>query len=182
MSGMKFVNVFTVNILNIEVGIMKKQYFNEEDYMYISDRTIKNNIQELFKSDNRLNLSDIRVHVKDNVVTLGGYAFNRLAKTAARMDALKISEVQKVRDEIKIGYPSKSSKSVDENIQTDIKDLLGTISHQNSEYLDVTVSDGIVIIEGSVNSFLKKNQIEEVILENASAFDIVNKINIKNTK
>jgi osmotically-inducible protein OsmY len=149
--------------------------------MRVSDLTIKKNIQELFKSDNRLNLSDIRVDVKDSVVTLKGHAFNQLAKTAARMDVLKVSKVQKVRDEIKIVYPSETSRSVDENIKADIRDHLGRITQLNSEFLDLQVIDGIVILEGSVNSFLKKNQIEEVILESAPTLDIVNKLNVKTT-
>jgi hyperosmotically inducible protein len=150
--------------------------------MNVMDINIKKDIRNLFHADSRLNFSDIHVNVKDKVVTLSGYAFNNMAKTAARMDAMKVSEVQKVRDEIKTTYPPETSKSVDEDIKTNILDLLGTISKINSEFLDVQVADGIVVLEGTVNSFLKKNQIEEAIIENAFVLDIVNKIKIKQRK
>jgi osmotically-inducible protein OsmY len=82
------------------------------------------------------------------------------------------------RYEIRISYPSRTNKSLDEDIRDNTLDLLGRISKIDSEFLEVSVSDGIVIIEGTVDSFLKKSQIEEIILESAPVLDIVNKIRV----
>jgi osmotically-inducible protein OsmY len=132
-----------------------------------------------FSEDNRLNFSDINVTVRDRVVILSGYAFTSEAKTVAHLDALKLSEVKKVIDEIKIIYPSKINKSIDEDIRDNILNLLGTISKKESEFIDLNVSNGVVNLKGVVTSSLKKNQIEELILENLAVSDIVFKIDVQ---
>jgi osmotically-inducible protein OsmY len=154
----------------------------KEEKMGARDADIHNDIVNHLQMDNRLEKSDVEIRVEDGLVTLTGYASNGLARNAAEIDAWKVPGVKKVRNDLKIVYPPEVTILPDEELRNHIDMLLKMNAGIDTDLLGVKVKEGIVTLEGTVDSFWKKMRAEEIVLESSGVMDLINKIAVVPTK
>ncbi|MGV9141527.1 MAG: BON domain-containing protein [Promethearchaeota archaeon] len=150
--------------------------------MNISDEEIKKKIIEEMSSDGRVNASDVKVSVLNGLVKLTGIVPNYEGKEAASENAWAIQGVSSVKNELIVVYPPKVKIPEDSEIRSNVKKALSLNLNVDEEMIQVSVNEGIVTLEGSVDSLWKKELVESVISGISGIIDISNKLSIIPTK
>lgn len=112
-----------------------------------SDDQITADIGERMRWDMRMSIADIEFHVARGVVTLRGAVDSTFRKDAVLRSVLSTQGVSGLRDGIDVvdGY----SRS-DIEIENIIKNQLKPIVFSSGEWIDVSVKDGVVKLDGKV--------------------------------
>lgn len=146
------------------------------------EEKIKRDVVDQLYWDQRVDSSDIKVSVDDNTITLSGVVSSFTEKKQAATDAWSIEGVSEVNNEIRVEYPSSLTIPTDEEIKENIETTLLLNLELDSSEIKISVRNGIVTLEGTVDSFWKKNKTEDVISDLLGVIDIVNKLTIVPTK
>ena len=146
--------------------------------MSISEEKIKKDIVDQLYWDSRVDASEIEVEVDGNRVKLEGKVPNYSAKGAASADAWAINGVKQVDNFIDVEYPPSVSVPTDEEIKADIETSLELNLSLDAEGIDVSVTAGIVTLEGSVDAYWKKPRAESIASGVSGVLDIINKLTI----
>lgn len=150
--------------------------------MNISDEEIKKEIIEEMSSDGRVNASDVKVSVLNGHAKLTGTIPSYEGKKAASENAWAIQGVSSVKNELIVVYPPKVKIPEDSEIRSNVKKALSLNLNVDEEMIQVSVKEGIVTLEGSVDSLWKKELVESVISGISGIIDISNKLSIIPTK
>jgi len=146
--------------------------------MSISEEKIKKDIVDQLYWDSRVDASEIKVKVDGNRVKLEGKVPNYSAKGAASADAWSINGVQEVDNFIDVEYPPSVSVPTDEEIKADIETSLELNLSIDAEDISISVTAGIVTLEGSVDAYWKKSRAESIASGVSGVLDIINKLTI----
>ena len=147
-----------------------------------SSEEIKKEIVDQLYWDNRVDASEITVDVHDSVVTLGGKVPTYSARTAAANDARSISGVVTVNNNIRVEYPAAVTTPTDPEIQSNIESVLRWNSDIDSSDIIISVDNGWVTLEGSVEAFWKKMRTEEMASNVTGVLGVTNKLSVVPTK
>jgi osmotically-inducible protein OsmY len=146
------------------------------------EEKIKRDVVDQLYWDQRVDSSDIKVSADNNAITLSGIVSSYTEKKQAETDAWSIEGVSELNNEIKVEYPSSLKIPTDEEIKKNVEtSLLLNLEHDSSE-INISVRNGIITLEGTVDSFWKKNKAEDVISDLRGVIDIINKLTIIPTK
>jgi osmotically-inducible protein OsmY len=150
--------------------------------MSLSKEKIKKDVVDQLYWDSRVDASEIKVEVENGEVKLTGKVPNYNAKGSASSDAWAIEGVREVNNQIEVEYPISIKVPTDEEIETDIITSLELNRNIDSTDIDLSVAGGIVTIEGSVDAYWKKTEVEETVSGASGVIDIINKLTIVPTE
>ena len=139
---------------------------------------IKKDIEEQLAWDIRVNESSISIDVKDHTVLLNGTVESFLERQAVENDAWIIPGVSKVDNNLTIKQHYQKTPSDDEEIKWNIVCTFTLNSQIDETCIDVSVSNSVVMLNGSVNQFWKKLYIEEVVFQVPGVIEVINAFSV----
>jgi osmotically-inducible protein OsmY len=144
----------------------------------ITDKNLRLHVMEEINFDPEITSTDINVAAKDGVITLTGFAHSYLDKHAAEVAAKRVYGVKAVANdiEVKLGT-ARTDPEIARNIMTVFKENVLV----PDDKLTVTVKDGWVTVEGSVDWQYQRNAAESVVRKLTGIKGIYNKIEVKPT-
>ncbi len=141
-----------------------------------TDESIRADVLSELKWDPKITSSDIAVAVKDGVVTLSGYATTYWEKDAAEKAVKRIYGVRGIANDIEVKL---ASKRTDPEVARDaVRELESHISIP-SDKIKVTVKNGWVTLEGSVDWQYQKNLAESAVKKLTGVAGVSNMIEVK---
>jgi osmotically-inducible protein OsmY len=141
-----------------------------------TDDDIRNDVIFELKWDPKLSSKDIAVDVKEGVVTLSGFVGSYWQRNAAEKAVKRIHGVRGVADDLKVKL---AWERTDPEIARDAVHQLGAHTGIPSENIKVTVKDGVVTLEGSVEWQYQKIYAEEAVENLRGVIGVKNKIEVK---
>ncbi|MDQ3192470.1 MAG: BON domain-containing protein [Bacteroidota bacterium] len=143
---------------------------------------VKQEIKDQFIWDDRILSSNIFVDIMDGTVKLSGEVPDLGSRKAAEEDALSISGVKHVENNIKVTYPESIVIPTDEQIKDSLIELLNLDDGINAKDLAIKVSDGVVTMNGTVDASWKKDVIQGYSYRITGVKDVIDQTTIKHTR
>jgi hyperosmotically inducible periplasmic protein len=137
---------------------------------------IKQDIVNQLTWDSRVDSSNIKVTVDDGEVTLTGTVPSYTASSIAWDIANSVSGVRDVENLLTIKFPSAFLTPSDEQIASNIEQMLAWNYDVNEEDIAVTVKSGHVTLEGTVGSFWQKVSAESDAEYASGVLAVTNKL------
>ncbi len=144
-----------------------------------SDEVIKTNVVDHLYWDNRVDASAIKVTVDEGKVTLSGEVPSYSDRLAAESDASSVMGVTEVFNQLTVSYPGKLD---DEELVANIESKLFLNPHLLSYKYDVSVVKGWATLEGIVDAFWKKVEVENEAASVRGVIGVTNKIAVVTTE
>ena len=142
-----------------------------------SDESIRSDVLFELKWDPKIgSSSDIAVAVKDGVVTLSGFVRSYWDKDAAEQAVKRVYGVRGVANDIEV---KPSSTRTDPEIARDAVHELESHVSIPSDQIKVTVKNGWVTLEGSVDWQYQKTLAESAVKKLRGVLGIFNNIEVK---
>ncbi len=163
-------------------GLEVKEWARDEElrkdkYVERSDSEIKEAVKDALLFDPRVYSFNPEVDVQYGIVTLSGEVDNLKAKMAAEQDAKNVVGVVRVKNYMKV-EPAYIPK--DDELEADIEmSLIKDPVLENWE-VDVTADNGIVYLNGNVDSYFEKIQAEDIAARTKGVVAVKNNINVNN--
>ena len=127
-----------------------------------SDREIQEQVLKELRWDSRIRQEEVGVEVDEGVVTLTGTVDSWAKKLAAKEAAHRVMGVRDVADDVRIKLPG-SLQRTDTEIAQDVRLALEWDAFVPDKNIRSTVSDGLVTLEGEVNTLLQKHDADRAI-------------------
>jgi osmotically-inducible protein OsmY len=137
---------------------------------------IKKDVVDQLYWDNRVDAAEVTVDVEDGKVVLRGTVPTLIARHSAAADVLAVAGVSALENQLKVRYPASVTAPSDEQIRSNVENLLAWSSHIDAEHMRVRVTNGIVTLEGSVDALWKKSRAEEIVSQLTGVTAIDNKL------
>ncbi|MFP4015475.1 MAG: BON domain-containing protein [Halanaerobiales bacterium] len=128
-----------------------------------SDDVIKQSVESQLEWDTRVDASNISIRVDNGVVTLTGTVPTYRASRAAEDTAWIVMGVTSVINNLLVEYSSDITVPGDDEIKINVETILSANPDINILDMDISVTGGIVTLEGSVDSYWKILHAEELI-------------------
>lgn len=144
----------------------------------LSDTEITNAIESELLVDNVVPSDRITVETTDGLVTLSGQVDNMLAKERAVAIVRTVRGTRTVVDKIVVAPPMTLS---DADIAANVERALLQDPATDSYEVDVSVANGVVFLEGTVDSWQAKRLAETVATSVAGVVGSENKISVTHT-
>jgi osmotically-inducible protein OsmY len=144
----------------------------------VSDQTLLDAVEKELQADPEVSPQHISVTVHDGAVALGGHVSTIHEKHAAVRAAERIEAVKALADDIEVREPSLHERSDDE-IAEEIAHVRGTHRVENTDAVGVQVSDGRVLLHGSVESEALRASIESRARQITGVRAVSNLIEVK---
>jgi osmotically-inducible protein OsmY len=141
-----------------------------------TDDDIRNDVIFELKWNPKLGSKDIAVDVKQGVVTLSGFVGSYWQRNAAEKTVKRIRGVRGVANDLRIKL---FWERTDPEIARDAVHELERHAGIPSENIKVTVSDGVITLQGSVEWQYQKVYAEEAVENLKGVSDVINKIQVK---
>ena len=143
-----------------------------------SDDEIRNSVLTELKWDPKINSDDIGVAVKNGVVTLTGFVSSYWEKDAAEKAAKRVYGVKAVANDLEVKL---LSSRTDPEIARDIIHELESHVSIPADNITVTVRNGWVTLEGTVEWQYQKLIAESVVKKIQGVIGVSNNIEVKPT-
>jgi osmotically-inducible protein OsmY len=144
-----------------------------------TDENIAKDVVDSLYWDSRVDASKVSVTVDDGIVTLAGTVPSYAEKMAASEDARLITGVRDIENRINVAYATKVPS--DSDIQSNLKRSLTWDYFLDPHDIHVSVLDGWVTLEGTVDAFWKKVRAEDLTL-GRGIIGVTNKIAVVPTQ
>ena len=143
-----------------------------------SDRELKDDVIDELEWEPSVDDTNIGVGVKDGVVTLSGVVKSYAEKLNAENNALRVSGVTAVANELKVELPYTSERSDEDIAETALNALkLNTLIPYNN--IQIVVDNGNVTLSGEVDWQFEKEAAENVVCNLRGVKAVYNDITIK---
>lgn len=143
---------------------------------------IKQDVVNQLAWDSRVNANDITVTVDDGKVTLSGTVGSYTSSRSAREVAGSVAGVTEVENLLTVQFPSTFVAPSDQDVQTNVESLLRWNFNVNESDIDVKVTDGMVTLEGTVDSFWEKVSAESDAQKATGVVDVTSKLAVVPTE
>ena len=143
-----------------------------------SDQDIKHDVEQEIRWVPGLDATDMAVSVKNGVVALTGYARTYLQKYEAEKAAKRVTGVVGVANDIEVRLPSIDERP-DPEIARDAVDAIKTRLPLYWEQIKVTVKNGLVTLEGTVEWNYQRLIAENAVRPIRGVKGVTNSIEIK---
>jgi osmotically-inducible protein OsmY len=140
------------------------------------DEAIREDVLLEFKWDPKIKSNDIAVAVKDGVVTLSGFVSSFWELDAAEKAAKRVYGVRAVADDLEVKL---FWQRTDPEIARDAIRVLESHVSIPSDQIKVTVKNGDVRLEGTVDWEYQKNLAQSAVKKLRGVTGVVNKIEVK---
>ncbi|HTU33039.1 MAG TPA: BON domain-containing protein [Candidatus Acidoferrum sp.] len=141
-----------------------------------SDDAIRDDAVFELKWDPKITSRDIAVAVKDGVVTLSGYVPSYYEKDAAEKAAKRVYGVRGVANDLEVKL---ATQRTDPEVARDAVHELDTHISIPSDKIKVTVKNGWVTLEGSVDWQYQKALAESAVKKLRGVVGVTNNIQVK---
>jgi osmotically-inducible protein OsmY len=141
-----------------------------------TDSAIREDVIYEFKWDPKITSNDIAVAVKDGVVTLSGFVSSYMEKDAAEKAAKRVYGVRAVANDLQVKL---TSTRTDPEIARDVVEELENHILIPADKIKVTVRNGWVTLEGTVDWQYQKNLAESAVKKLRGVIGISNNIEVK---
>lgn len=139
---------------------------------------IKRDVVDNLYWDTRVDASEINVDVdEDGNVTLEGTVPSYRAKMAATLSAWTVNGVLTIDNQVAVSLPTEITLPTDDEIKSNIQNSLLWNPDLVSTDIEVSVENGIVTLEGSVDSYWKL-YLAENEADVQGVIDMVNKLTV----
>ena len=129
--------------------------------------------------DSRIDSSDISLDVKDGEhITLTGSVPDYRMYLAAEEDILSLFGIKSVTNALTVKNNPTTRSSTDTEIQSRIETALNYNPNLKVSAIDVSVENGTVRLEGSVDAYWKKLLVEELVTGIEGVSGVINKLSI----
>lgn len=139
------------------------------------DETITSRVSQALREDLRIDPSDIKATTRNGVVILTGEVRTLASKQYADLEAQKITGVRGVVDELQVMPSYLFDADVAQNVRRRLGSSASMTSYSSSG-LGVRVSDGVVTLTGTVNSFAERQEAALLASETRGVKAVVNKL------
>ncbi|WP_340106451.1 BON domain-containing protein [Rhodohalobacter sp. 8-1] len=142
-----------------------------------TDALIREDVENELISDSRVSSYDISVAVNDGVVTLTGEVPSRRAKNAASDNAWNVPGVMDVVNSLSIRHKTaEATVPSDLDITSNVENSLSWDPDVDESEINVSVENGVVSLEGTVDSLWKKHIAEEIAWNHLGVVDVISKL------
>jgi osmotically-inducible protein OsmY len=141
-----------------------------------TDSAIREDVIYELKWDPKITSNDIAVAVKDGVVTLSGFVSSYMEKDAAEKAAKRVYGVRAVANDLQVKL---TSTRTDPEIARDVVEELENHILIPADKIKVTVRNGWVTLEGTVDWQYQKNLAESAVKKIRGVIGITNNIEVK---
>ena len=146
--------------------------------MFISDRELKKNVSDRLHEDRRLDASKIQVKVNHGEVILEGSAETGQASAFAQEDVAGVAGVKKIVNRIEVQIPEKIAPPTDAAIHARIRAALLLASDIVPVDLVLAVSEGVVFIDGFVETPKEKRRIDKIAARERGVLEVHNNLTV----
>ena len=143
-----------------------------------NDVDLKKDVLAELKFEPSVRAEDIGVSVKDGIVTLTGSVSSYAEKLAASRAAKRLAGVKGLAEDIMVRLPE-SSRRTDSDIAAAAVDALKWITTIPEDTVKITVRDGWLTLEGTVEGWHQKTAAENAVRNLAGVRGVTNLIVIK---
>jgi osmotically-inducible protein OsmY len=141
-----------------------------------SDKAIRDDVIFELKWDPKITSNDIAVAVKDGVVTLSGYVSSYFEKDAAEKAVKRVYGVRALANDLEVKL---SSTRTDPEIARDAVHELESHISIPADKIKVTVKNGWVTLEGTVEWQYQKTLAESAVKKLRGVIGVTNDIMVK---
>ena len=160
--------------LNVEKWA-RDEALRQHKYVVKSDAVIRKALQDALLYDPRVYRFNVEIRVVNGYVTLHGVVDNLQAKQAAERDALNTVGVSRVRNLVKV----RPTVRVDDEVIADkVHTALQRSPLLESSTIDVRVNNGVVHLDGSIDSYFAKAEAENVAYRARGATQVRNHLSV----
>ncbi len=145
-----------------------------------SDMQLQSDVLDELKWDPAVNAAQIRVEVKDDLVTLAGRVEHYAEKWAAERAAKRVSGVKALADEIRV-EPIALRELTDADLARAAENALKWHAHVPQNRIKVRVEKGRITLEGEVEKHFEREIALQVVLHLAGVTAVNNQIVLKPT-
>jgi osmotically-inducible protein OsmY len=148
------------------------------DTVVQTDQQIKKDVVDQLYGDCRVDAAEVQVEVYGGEVTLTGAVPNLTARNAATADAWEIVGVKRVTNLLTVRFPPTFTVPSDESIEDRARVTLAWNPAVYSEAIDVSVTGGVVKLEGTVDAYWKRWKAENLVVDLRGVRDVENHLAI----
>lgn len=152
----------------------KNKNYIEKEPILRTDQQIKKDIVDNLFWNNSVDASDIKVEVANGTAILSGTVTNYAAKIQAVSETWDVDGVVNIENNIDVKYPNEIEKLMDSDIEQRAMNILAWNPDLESSNIDLSVANGIVSLNGSVDTFWKKVKAEALVGELKGVILVVN--------
>jgi osmotically-inducible protein OsmY len=162
--------------LNVEWSSQYSTKSGAETPPAVSDEDIKEDIRGAFLRDPRVLVFNPEIQVNDGAVVLSGVVGDLAAKYAAEQDALAIVGVWSVDNRLKVRPEDMPEDSA---IAEWVTNALHRDPYTDAYQIDVTVTNGLVDLQGTVNSRFEREEASRVASKVKGVLEISNNLDVR---
>ncbi len=140
-----------------------------------TDQEIQDQVLEELRWDRRIDAADIGVAVEDGVVSLSGDLSSFAERQAAQEAALRVSGVHDVANDIKVKVPGRLART-DSDLAQAVRTALEWRSFIPSDQIQTSVTNGVVTLYGTLDSWWQVADTESVIGNLEGVRDVVSEL------
>jgi osmotically-inducible protein OsmY len=141
-----------------------------------SDEDIRESVLLELQWDPKITSNDIAVAVKDGVVTLTGFVHSYWEKDAAEKAAKRVYGVRGIANNIQVKL---ASERTDPEIAREAVQELASHISIPADNIKVTVKNGVVTLEGTVDWQYQKALAESAVKKLRGVIGVINNIEVK---
>ncbi len=143
-----------------------------------SIKELKKKVMDRLTWDERIDESQIEVSIHDSTATLKGCVSTYLEKVLIEIEIQMIPEIKTVVNDIEVKFPGSFEIPSDQDVKEAMFCLLGANSEINSNDIQVSIKNGVIILEGIVNSYWKSEKIKKLASQISGVISVSNKISV----
>ena len=147
----------------------------QNKYVDKTDEEVEEAVEDALLYDPRVYSFNPTVTVNDGIVTLTGEVDNLKAKRAAGQDAKNVVGVFGVNNHLKV---RPAFVPGDAELEDDIAQAVAKDPVLEREEIDITANNGIVYLNGSVNSYFEKLEAEDVASKVSGVLAVENNLGV----
>jgi osmotically-inducible protein OsmY len=148
----------------------------------LTDELVKTKITDQLYWDHRIDASEVKIVVEEGRVTLSGSVPTYTAKEAASDDAWLVDGVTWVDNQLSVKYAPALTPPADTEIAQNVRGKLRWNPNFAAHKIEVEVENGLVTLEGTVDAYWKKIQLEREAQSVLGVIDVVNKVAVVPTE
>lgn len=144
----------------------------------VSEVQLRQDVVDELEFEPSVNAAHVGVAAEKGVITLSGHVGSYFEKQAAVAAARRVRGVKAVADDIEVRYPSER-KTADDQIARRAVDILSWDHVIPADAVNVTVRDGFVTLNGTVDWHYQKKSAEDDVRKLSGVRGIFNNIELR---
>jgi len=138
---------------------------------------IKQDVVDQLAWDDRVNVAEISVEVRNSTVTLRGMVPNHWSRTAAVEDARHVHGVGRVEDQLTVRWPPACAPN-DQELWENVDVALRCNPNIDADRVSLSVTNAVASLEGATDSLWKKLHAERVVADVPGISRVENRLTI----